>query len=328
MINNKKKEKKSSKRNLLINIITEVIFIFIVYSTCIVGFHKLSIIKASQYDMYFNSTQVISTYRSKIDSEIMSQIKNDENVEKIVPLNVEKTLMNTKIQEVPVPIIGVNKEDLIYLMKNYDCTLIKGRLPEKKDEIILCESVAKGKNVDIDEYIKEDRKVVGIINSPYLVNFRYIDNEMSAKLKDYCILIVEENNKNLSEGIVDKLQNDGYKIINKEKEEKDTEPIVNSLILMIIFINVLYLCIKLALCINKKIIIFNYKLDLLGHVLAIMIGIGLGISFTYLYNKIILSNNGIVANLIEGKSMIVLFIIPMLGYIANYICKYLLLKDS
>lgn len=297
----------------------ESIFICVVYCVCIIGFHHLNIIKMSQYEIYNNAMQIVSSYKASLDDEIMDEIRSDTSVENVIPVSIEKTLLNKNIQRVPVSIIGTDNESLKILMDKYSCELISGRLPENNEEVLLSESVARGKEIKLNQYIKDGRKAVGIIKSPYLVNFRYIDNEITSKLKQHCVLIVFKDGKELSEDILNEAKSKGYNVISKKECGEDTKPITYSLILIMLFILFLFLGSKIVCCRCGRGIKEKGKKEFQKHILASIFGILIGIFIGKIYNVFIESRCGIEADLINISFIVISICISVVSYIINKI---------
>lgn len=119
----------------------------------------------------------MSPSRGAISSFIVSTIKSNENVARVIPATAKYTIYSAGTMTSGVYIYEMNTDDIKYYMNALGINLKEGRLPEhSKDEIILDYRLAKNKNLKLgdvfgsevnrNECLEGKYKIVGITTGP------------------------------------------------------------------------------------------------------------------------------------------------------------------
>ncbi|MBZ9607043.1 FtsX-like permease family protein [Clostridium estertheticum] len=162
---------------------------------------------------YKNHMTVQSMGKDKpIPESIMRTLKDNSNVENIIPFVSYQTRYDIPGSSTNAPILGIRPENIEYVMKKHNITLKEGRLPlENHKEVALDYRISKNKNVEIGDKIgnsidKNDAlngeyTVVGIVEGdaylsfmPYNINIAKI-NTKDTITAEKSILVFPKDNK-------------------------------------------------------------------------------------------------------------------------------------
>lgn len=126
-------------------------------------------------------------YKDKrIDPELTKSIRNQRQVEHIIPWVMYYTYITYAFGETGTRILSLNAGDMDTVMTATGLKLIKGRLPKPgTEEIALHKIVAKNKNLDVGDRIgsyidgkevfRGAHEIVGIVDGPAILSFNSLE---------------------------------------------------------------------------------------------------------------------------------------------------------
>lgn len=209
-----------------------------------------------------------------IDDEILKKIKENKNIEKIVPAKTLGISYTTVGSFTEIPIYGLLKNDREFVMSKYRISLEEGRLPEEgKKEVVLDTKVALNHKLKVGE-LWEDYKVVGLIKSDYFISFSsfFISSEEAEStvknldvvreklMHGYALVFPKDGSYDKAYELFSSFSKDdmNYLALQDVQEEYDrinktTNQIFDAIIILIIIVNVVTLaCSKYTQFVNRK----------------------------------------------------------------------------
>jgi ABC-type lipoprotein release transport system permease subunit len=162
---------KNNKKKLItstISILVAVSFLYVLQTF-------VKSIGDSMYELnvnpYKNHMTIESIEKDKpIPDNIVSSLKDNPNVEKIIPFVLYKTRYVIPGAGTNASILGIRAEDIDYVMKKHNITLEEGRLPlENRKEVALDYRMSKNKKVKIGDKIGNSINKSDSLNGEYTV---------------------------------------------------------------------------------------------------------------------------------------------------------------
>ncbi|MBC8059059.1 MAG: ABC transporter permease [Clostridiaceae bacterium] len=146
---------KNNRKKLItstISIIVAVLFLFVFQTFIKSILDTMYQVNTKAYNIH---VRIYSVEKDRsITEKIINEIKNDPNVEKIIPFIPYTTRYIIPASMSTTDILGVRAEDMEYFMKRHKITLKEGRLPlEGNKEVALDLRVAKNKKVKLGDKI-------------------------------------------------------------------------------------------------------------------------------------------------------------------------------
>lgn len=162
-------------------------------------------VEKSLYKLNVDSCKYHAAIMSCDNENIIKEVKDNENVERLVPFMKYGIKYSIPGSLSYADIIGLDDENMNYFLEKESIQIMNGRLPEKgKKEIALNYLVAKNKKVAIgdsvgnalDKFdgINGEYKVVGILKGENMLSVASFNSEIS---KDY-----NDNEKSLQRGVM------------------------------------------------------------------------------------------------------------------------------
>lgn len=172
----------------------------------------------SLYKLSISSYKYHATIMSFDNEDIYKKVKNDKNVERVVPFMLYGIKYTIPGNLTFADVVGLKTEDMGYFLEKESIQVHYGRLPkEGEKEIAVNYLVARNKKITIgdnvgngiDKFdgINGNYKVVGILEGGSMTSIVSFNNEI---LKDY-----EDGEKSLSRGILVFPKNNNINEVNK-----------------------------------------------------------------------------------------------------------------
>ncbi|WML33629.1 FtsX-like permease family protein [Clostridium sp. OS1-26] len=308
-------------------------------------------VENSLYKLSIDSYKYHATIMSCDDENIIKKVKDNENVERLVPFMQYGIKYSIPGSLTWAEVIGVKDKDMNYFLEKESIQVMIGRLPEKdKKEIAVNYLVAKNKKITIgdsvgnafDKFdgINGEYKVVGILKGASMLSVVPFNNEI---FKDY-----SDNEKSLKRGIIVFPKRNKINEVNKLVEslpkgkavyntfntlDKEFHEVEGSMkILEVISILSIFLMV-VTVGSSKYVEFFNRKegvgiLNAIGYTkgqilkmavlevtivntISYVLGLLLGIGISYLVKKNIFENIGAVGVVFDGKAFLVSLYIPL-----------------
>lgn len=308
-------------------------------------------IDKSLYKLNVSSYKYHATITVCDNKNIIEKVKNDKNVEKLVPFMWYGIKYSVPSSLNWAHVIGLKAEDMNYFLDKEDIQVMIGKLPEEgKKEIALNYLVAKNKKITIgdsvgnalDKFdgISGEYKVVGILKSETMLSIVSFNSEI---LKDY-----DDGEKSLQRGIIVFPKKDKINEVNKlveslpkgegayntlstlsEKFKKDMGclEILDVMSILSIFLMVITvgsskyveffnrkeeIGILNAIGYNKRQILRRAILEVLVvNTIACILGLLLGISLSYFVKVNIFEKAGAVGVVFDEKAFFVSLYVPL-----------------
>lgn len=137
------------------------------YGNFYVNYYEVSI--GFSADSEYESTD---EYFEEVD-RIRKNLEENEYVDYILEPKFARTKVQTMFGSEGATVVYLEEDDIDTFMDEMKVSLVKGRLPEKNDELVLGEGVMKNKKLEVGDYLGSDvddeewiegkNKVVGII---------------------------------------------------------------------------------------------------------------------------------------------------------------------
>ncbi|MGH4118047.1 ABC transporter permease [Clostridium sp.] len=192
---------KNNKKKLIMSTISIIVAVSFLYVFQTILKSLGDSVYELQVNPYKNHMTVQSIEKDKpIPESIVSSLKDNPNVENIIPYLSYKTRYDIPGVSTNASILGIRSQDIAYVMKKHNITLKEGRLPiENHKEVALDYRMSKNKNVKIGDKIgnsinKNDSlngeyTVVGIVEGDgYLSFMPYNTDTTSINTKDTIIV--------------------------------------------------------------------------------------------------------------------------------------------
>lgn len=170
-----------NKRKLIPNIIIIVVAICLVYvMECFVSSIAKSIYSLDATRLNYASVIVSTESVPEIPSDIITSLKESENVDTIVPVTVRQIVFSIPGSTTHAAVFSASSVNLSYLTDMFEIEVSDGRLPEDGlDEIAVDKSVAKNNNlkigsktsIDTSHNLDREYTVVGILDSDSHISF-------------------------------------------------------------------------------------------------------------------------------------------------------------
>ena len=146
-LNNKKK---------VIPVIASIsIGIFLLYFLYIIGTAVINTAEAGEPETLKHFT-ILYPEEGVIAPEIISKIKENDNVEKIVNVGTASTNIKFMGSSTSTRVLFMKYEDLHELFNRLELNIKEGRMAENKDEIIMHWRIASNKGYKVGDYIGKD----------------------------------------------------------------------------------------------------------------------------------------------------------------------------
>jgi ABC-type lipoprotein release transport system permease subunit len=162
---------KNNEKKLItstVSIIVAVLFLFILQNYLKSMFDTLHGLTTNAYNTHFTILNVEED--SPISENIVNDIKNNFNVEKIIPFIPYSTRYILPGSMTTTSILGIRAEDMEYVMQKHKIIIKEGRLPlEGNKEVALDLKVAKNKRVKLGDKIGNSVNKDDILDGEYLV---------------------------------------------------------------------------------------------------------------------------------------------------------------
>lgn len=308
-------------------------------------------IENSLYKLSIDSYRYHATIMSCNNENIIKKVKDNENVERLVPFMQYGIKYSIPGSLTCADVIGIKDEDMNYFLEKESIQVMIGRLPEKdKKEIAVNYLVAKNKKITIgdsvgnalDKFdgINGEYKVVGMLKGASMLSVVSFNNEI---FKDY-----SDTEKSLQRGLIVFPKKNKINEVNKLVEnlpkgeavyntfntlDKEFHEVEGSMrILEVISILSIFLMV-VTVGSSKYVEFFNRKegvgiLNAIGyskgHILKMavlevtivntisyVLGLLLGIGISYLVKRNIFENIGAVGVVFDGKAFLVSLYIPL-----------------
>jgi len=174
--------KRSMSMILALAVSVMMIVVFQMIAHVVIQSGKFSI--ASRLE---RTTVIYPGEKGIISEEVLKSVKNNQEVDKLVPILTETSDYYHFFGNFNIPIYIIGEDDLEYVLKGLDLKLKEGRYPEPgKNEILLDWRTANnkskklgdfiGREVDSDERMPGKYKIVGLLDGDSLIGFYPIES--------------------------------------------------------------------------------------------------------------------------------------------------------
>ena len=308
-------------------------------------------INNSLYKLNVSSYKYHATITACDNKNIIEKVKNNKNVEKLVPFMWYGIKYSVPGSLDLAHVIGLRAEDMNYFLEKQDIQVMIGRLPEEgKKEISVDYLVAKNKKITIgdsvgnalDKFdgISGEYKVVGILKGETMLSIVSFNNEI---LKDYddgekslqrgVIVFPKKNKINEVNKLVESLpKGEGvYNTFNvlsdRFKKDMGCLELLDVISILSIFLMVITvgsskyveffnrkeeIGILNAIGYNKRQILKRAILEVLAvNTISYILGLLLGISLSYLVKRNIFEKVGAVGVVFDEKALLVSLYVPL-----------------
>lgn len=212
---------KNNKKKLItstVSIMVAVLFLFVFQTLIKSLYNTLYELNTNSYNTHI---RIFSVERDhQISENIINEIKNNSNVEKIIPFIPYRTLYTIPSSMTSTEVLGIRVEDMDYMMQKHKITLKEGRLPlEGHKEVALDSRVAKnkaaklgdkiGNSINKNDSLDGEYTVVGLLEGkgfislmPYNTSTAPLELSETSLLQKSALIFPKENKLNQVDKLV------------------------------------------------------------------------------------------------------------------------------
>lgn len=200
---------RNNKKKVIVAITCICVSVFLLYT-----FHIIfSALPNTQEFLCFNplknGSQIMPAKKNKpIEDSVINSIKNNDDMEKIIPVKFQYTPFYTLAWDNSAPVYSIREEDMNYFLGKLNITIKEGRLPKKgQKEVALDYRVANNKglklgdkfghSVDKTESYPGEYKIVGILEGESSTNITPYQTDLpDNELIKYGMLVFSKQGQN------------------------------------------------------------------------------------------------------------------------------------
>jgi ABC-type lipoprotein release transport system permease subunit len=162
---------KNNKKKLIASIISILVAVSFLYVFQTILKSLGDSIYELQVNPYKNHMTIVSIEKDKpISIDILSNLKDNPNVESMIPFVLNNTSYAIPGVNTKASILGIRSQDIDYVIKKHNITLKEGRLPlENHNEVALDYRMSKNKNVKLGDKIGNSIEKNDFLNGEYTV---------------------------------------------------------------------------------------------------------------------------------------------------------------
>ena len=211
---------KNNKKKVLPIMISIAIGIFLLYFMYIIGNSVISTAEAGALEALEHYTLFYSSEEKGIDEESLNNIRQNENVEKIIQVKTANTYITFMGGSTYVPILFAGDSNIDELFNNMNLKLKEGRMAKEDKEIVIHWRIAANKGLKVGDNIGSDVNdkepltgkytVVGTFDGDSQLGFVPIENKASKESRVWLVMPKENKVKEMNSFI--------YKIFDEKME--------------------------------------------------------------------------------------------------------------
>jgi ABC-type antimicrobial peptide transport system permease subunit len=336
---------KNNIKKFLPQIIAVLLGVFLVFFVCILGGGIKYGIK-DNVELPREKISLAFINDSKLEGgKFYEEMSKDKDVEKIIYSYGYRSI-STKLlaQYASSDVYYTAVQDTEYIMKEFNFELIKGKIPNSKNELLISSNFAKSNNLKLGDSYGTDinpkhglngtYKIAGIYKGNCTITFCYKDSVSNIKnSSDYRLMVFPKANKvNKVNAKIESFRNIDYYDLNQVKKFLDGmfkmfdifAVIVLAITVFVITftignINYMHLYDRLeefsildALGYSKKSIVFKLVRELaLIIFIGFVLGISLGMLGGFLFNTIYCDPKGVPVGILNPWYILISFLVPV-----------------
>lgn len=195
---------KGNLKKFIPQILVVALGVFLMYFVCINGGGMEAQMKNNVLEPYKKLSFIRMNPSAVNEQKYITKLKNNKDIDRIIyskrDLNIRADML---ISSNGSPGLFISESDIRYLMKKFDFKLVKGRIPEEDNELLVNSNYAKSRKLKVGSRMDENTdksltgvyKVAGIYDGKSIIAFGHIKNVSEVKNNENTIIVVPKEGK-------------------------------------------------------------------------------------------------------------------------------------
>lgn len=348
----------NNKRKVIPFIISIAIGTFLLYFLCFMANSAIKGGLAAWVNPMEHTSIIYSINGTPIDKSIIQDLKNNNDIEKIIPVDIQSTAYKNMLGgSTGSTVLKASYEDVKEIMKIMNLEIKSGKMPQNDGEILLDHRLATinkmslgdyiGDEVNEEEDIKGKYKIVGTIEGDSVISF-ISDNKIT---NNYAYVIIPKKNKikDVNDYLYENIE--GFEVISLRTAKEDMKRAYDSIDIIFYSIEILVifvLCVTIgnttymhylqrksefgllsAVGYRKKDIINRILKEVFFiNIFGFILGISLGIFIAYILKIVLMDPNGQIYSIFSFNYVYLTLFVPLFVIIFSSIPSIIMINKS